>query len=693
MENIKLIDCTLGLGGKLIDWNYGEDMIRQIRMLLQKSCIDLIELGLLRKQERGPNCAISNTTVIPPAIKRQEGQLYALLLDEYYPPLADLPEHGKDTVDIIRVEVSAKNLPRALAYSQEMMKKGYHIHILLTETAQYDEVELSRILREIKLIHPWACSVYDSSGVIDEEELRTVFALCDDILYQETIVGFHGCDNLGKVMDLTKYLCTMNTGRDLIIESSASGIGVGAAHMSTWQAAKQLVQGKKANYNTSVIQYLEELVHSISAHEKWGSQRKDNESKNSQSTENAKTRLLYHAAAECRCSYLYPEYYSELSIDAAEQLGIFSDILREDAFHFTRSAANHALMSYRKKLLNMVIVVPIADSFEKIDRLLSYSAEDLLRYGVDLVIFDYSSTEVIHAVTDHYQIQGYSNLFYTRYEGETGSSMDEIIIAAYRAVSGYDYVWMLESGWIPTVQLFYQDLLRVIKTGADYITVDCSFRNSDQYIIKYYDQCLHYFEENCTRITMLGTLILKETVVRKLLENHPLKHENGDLWLPVAVLRQISSEDFRAALIISDVFLYNSGVPGIPELSMGKDIDVLYKWVDHWEKEVSDLPEVYNSEKMTALRVQMFDYHPFHVRSMLSMRVERKFNLSVYRQYRNALSIVSDTPGWKFYAAALTPRWLAKLILRLDHCAETEQSSMISRCLYKLKHIFIRLGA
>lgn len=47
MRSIKLLDCTLRDGGFIIDWNFELPTIRDIIYRLDKSKIDIIEIGYL----------------------------------------------------------------------------------------------------------------------------------------------------------------------------------------------------------------------------------------------------------------------------------------------------------------------------------------------------------------------------------------------------------------------------------------------------------------------------------------------------------------------------------------------------------------------------------------------------------------------------------------------------------------------
>ena len=672
MGNVNLLDCTLGVGGKLNQWKYGETIIRQTCMLLGKSGVDIVELGLLRRQVRGIEHAIFAAPLLPLGLNRQQGQLYSMLLDENYPPISELPDQGDRTIDIIRVEVSRKNLSRALQYSGTLLKKGYRVSILITETAQYTRVELAKLLREINALCPWSCVIYDGSGVMSAEELRSIFTLYDEVLRKEITVGFHGCDSQGTAMDLAKLFVSMETERERFIDASIAGMGVGALHLSSKKIAEWLNQKKQKSYDLSIIAYLEDFMRPM-LEPKRGSG----------------ARMLYCGAAQHRCSYRYTEYYSGLSVEAAEQLDIFAEIAPEDAFRFSPMAANQALSRYRKKLLNLIIAVPTANRSEEINTLLSASIQELLRYGIDMVILDSSNEERTHAVVKNFQLQGYTNLYYQK--NTVDSSVNGAVKLACRTYGSYDYLWILHDRWIPTPSHFYQDLLGVVQTGAEYITVDSSFRNSGQYVVKFYEDCLDYFEDNSVRIAVLGSLILKRTAADMILKQCSTEEEIQDFWLPSAVFRELSSGNMRAATIISGVFQYNGSPASVPEMSLGED--VLNKWVDSWQNIVKNLPNVYNPGKADAMRVQMFDFHPFHTKSMLCLRGSGQFSLSIYQGYREALIRVSDTPKWKFYVAASIPRWMARAILAADSSTKTKPQSRFSRLIKKLRDTFIRLGA
>lgn len=673
MGEVKLLDCTLGVGGELNQWRYGEDSIPKLQSLLCKSGVEMVEVGLLRSENRGPHYTIYDSVKLPPIFERRPGQIYGMLLSENQPDICTVPVHSERTVDVIRICVSSKQNLVDWEYYGHLKEKGYQVVVLISETAQYEKGELSALLNQVNTMMPCACYIYDGSGVLSKEELKETFVQYDEVLDSRIAIGFHGCSNLMPAIDLAKAFCGMETPRELWIDASVAGMGTGALHLDTGTAAKWMNTSRKKDYYLPVLDYLEEMISPYVTPKK-----------------SAGAKLLYYATAESRCSYRYAEYYSnDLTIDVSDQVEIFKEISKEDAFHFSKQAANRALMAYRKKKLNMVVVIPTANRPMSIDALLFSAAKDLLRYGIDIVIYDSSEDEKTHAVTANFQLDGYDNVSYKRYTGPyDGFSIDEKVISAYREHLDYDYIWACRDGLIPTPSEFYHDLITAVEDGTDYIVVDSLYRNNYRYCYKEYTDCLEFFRDNSARTTILGSIIFKSKALNRILSHYPLNDSNYSFWTPIAPLHEMAAGPFCAVLIISTVFIGN---PIVPAKSFWNS-NILRVWTECWYKDVSALPEVYQPAKAGALRIQMSDFHPFYLKSMLSLRAGGGFNLFVYKAHKKILPELSDMPEWKFYFAALVPRSFARFALWVSKCADSRPQFFLSRYVHKLYDIYIRLG-
>lgn len=672
MKQIELIDCTLGIGGELVEWAFGEDALYRLRPLLQKGGLDVIELGLLSSHTKGPNYAVYTTTDLPPAMQRRQGQAYAMLLGENRPELSTLPARSGRTVEILRVRLTPERLEDELEYCAGLRELGYQVAAMVTETARYSEKELAGLLKKAGAARVWACCIYDKSGVMDCEELEKVFACFDRSLPPDVRIGFHGGDNLDLVSELAETLCTLETGRGLLLDASVGGLNRGALGLKSEEFAQWMNQTFETHYSVPVLEPCRDL---FLPHLK--------------PKEASSMRLLYRAAAEHRCAYRYTEYLCEMEIPAEDQLDIFSEITEEDRFDFTRRAANQALMRYRKKRLNMVLVIPTANRARAIYCLLFNASRDLLRFGIDIVIYDSSDDERTYAVTANFQFEDYVNVYYQRYTGGfDGSSLDEKVMTAYREYLGYDYIWVCRDETIPLIQSCYHELLQIADHGADYIVIDDIHRNNMRWRLKEYDNCLDFFSDNSARLAILGTSIFKSSLIRDVLENEPTGGKNKGFWIPFAPLHEIAKKPYKMALVIANTMGINSGTP--PKLP--GDSQLLTVWAGYWYDDVMNLPDIYEPAKKAALPVQMPDFHPFHLKSVLSLRAKGGFTLSLYKKHKDRLAQVSDTPPWKFYFAALVPKSLAVLLVHMDDQSAAKPTARLSKLYRKLFDTYIRLG-
>lgn len=672
-KEILLLDSTLGAGGELIGWKYGEEVIPNIRQLSLKSGLDIVELGLLCSYPQGPDCTIYASTLLPAGFEKQPGQRYTMLLDQkYWPKLSGIPERSSCTVDMIRVCLTPERQNEELEYCGALLQKGYHLVVLLDEIGQYTEEKLSALLRKVDVLQPWACCLYDTSGVLDEKNLNTFFYLCDKMLNPSIRIGFHGCDNLQCLFELAKAFCEMETNHGLCVDVSAGGIGTGALHLSANVFAKWMNDTFHREYDLPVLTFQETYIEQYL-----------------KPKQSLCAQLLYHVAAKHKCSYRYVEYYCELSVEPSDQLSIYQEITRESAFRFDKSAANRALLRYRKKRLNLVIVVPTANRWEAVYAFLLATTQSLLCYGVDIVIYDSSDDEKTYAVTRNFQIDGYDNIIYKRYTGESDDlAIDRKVLSAFREYLDYDYIWLCRDDAIPAIAKFYYDLVLLTGQGTEFIAVDWSYRNHDHCCVKKYDNCTDFFSENAERISTLGCAIFKSAFATKLLDNQPLSESTYGFWMSIAPFHQMAVESVSSGLIVSNAFVHNPGF-SLPNSWFKSMLKI---WGENWYRAISELPAVYDSAKASVLKIRTSDFQPFALRSMLKLRSQGYFNLSIYRQYHDILSHVSVTSPSKFYFAALIPKEFAKQILDIETYWTTHPNSFFSKLLNKLYHIYVRLG-
>ena len=656
MGTIALLDCTLGFGGALIGWNYGDKAIKEMQALLRQSRIDIVELGVLQSYQKGPHFSVSSTGELPAAFARRDGQLYAGWMASPRIAAELLPRRSAETVDIIRVPLSSDSLEEDAAYCADLTEKGYLLSVAVEYSMLLSQAQSDRILAQINRLAPWACTIIDSNGILTADELEVFFSRLEHALDPDIRIGFHGADNLGRALELAKLFCATLSHRSLILSAGIYGMSAGGRCLASEDVAEWLNGNGQKDYDLYALRFLTEYVKPYV-----------------EPKLRSGALFAYHLSATHRCDYRYVDYYlSRLQLDNSILDDVLNEIKDGDRFRFSAARAAGALRAYRKRKLNMVFVVLTADRWRAVDALLFSAALDLKRYGVDVEILDSSADEKTHAVVTNFQIDGNDNIRYRRYDGELdGVSVDRKVIAAFEANLDYDYIWVCCDGLIPRIADLYDRLLECAGNGTDYIVVDAAFRNNMHYISRTYENCLDFFTDNSARTAILGSYIFRSEAIRAVLEHQPLNDSNYSLWSTIAPLQELAVRSFRTQLIVADAFDYNPALSP-PPFRRG---DTMEQWGRRWYHAIKSLPDVYEAGKPSALRIQMSDFHPFHLRQLLELRGKGAFGLSVMKRYREYFPFVCDTPGWKFTVAALTPRPLARLLVKKEH------SRMLSKIL------------
>lgn len=675
MSRIKLLDCTLRDGGYINDWNFGENVIEKCIDNLEKSRAEIIEIGFLKDEKYKKDRTVYNDVfqISRQICPKKQGRMYAAMIECVNPiPLEMLKPCSDDTVDMIRVivwktkhdkdgkEVDA--LQEGFRYCKGVVEKGYKLSVQPARVDQYSEKEFVDMIELFNTISPYAFYIVDSWGTQTPTQIMSYVRLADKHLADGISIGYHGHDNKNLALDIAKAVCTSSIDRDIIIDSSVMGIGRGAGNLDSSMAAKYLNEEHGKNYGVPYFDYIgKAFVAPIYEYAKWG-----------------KT-LPFYMTAERNCNPNYAQYYDfDLHLPMEDIEGILDEITPEDRIIYSEKKAKKYLRQYRKKQLDLVIVVPTCGRSESIDVLLFSAAKELWYFGIDIVIYDSSDDRKTESVVNNFIFDGYDNVFYKRYDGKfDGASLDEKVISAYREHLSYDYIWVLRDGLIPHIDAIYEGLKRIAKKSPDFIIADASFRNDGISGTKEYDDCTEVFSENSSRLAVLGTLIASSSAAERMVSEYPIDNTNYSLWLAVTPFRYIAESDAKVVQYIGDVFGYNP--KGTLDSFWNKAGNAFDQWGRYWYNAISALPAVYDEYKPSALKINMYDFHPFYLNSLMRMRANGGLNMKLVRKYWDIIPRVCDTPMWKFKLAARMPKWLAKKMISKQHYRLYKLYSKLSR--------------
>ena len=277
MKSISLLDCTLRDGGFVNSWKFGHESMINLLERSVSAGIDYIEIGFLDAREPfDPDRSITPDTkgmdTIFAGVDKGNSKIFAMIDYGTCPP-ENISDAGDSILDGIRVMVKKKTRYEALAFCAELKKKGYMVFAQPVSITGYSDEEMTDLVQHINDLDPFAMSIVDTYGLLDQTKLLHYFDLIDRNLKQSVLVGYHAHNNFQLAYSNSIALINRDTQRNLLIDGSAFGIGKSAGNcpleLLTMYADEHL--GKK--YDTSqILEMIDTSIRNIYAKNPWGYQ-------------------------------------------------------------------------------------------------------------------------------------------------------------------------------------------------------------------------------------------------------------------------------------------------------------------------------------------------------------------------------------------------------------------------------------
>lgn len=655
MGNINLLDCTLRDGGYINDWRFGEDAIADMTEKLADTHVEVLEVGFLKDEPYQPDRTVfrSMEQVKKLINPKKPGVQYAVMCEVVNPlPLELLEPCDKDSADIIRVIVwKTKHdkdgrvvdaLEEGFRYCKGIVEKGYKLCVQPARVDQYSDEEFIAMVRRFATLNPMAIYVVDSWGTQNPEELLHYMHLADENMDRSITLGYHGHNNMMQALSAAQAMIKEKFSRDIMIDASVYGIGRGAGNLNLEIIAKYLNEHYGKAYEIMpMLDFYDKYIAAIYRQEAWGYS------------------TPYYLTAKENCNPAYARFYRDLP--PSQMSDILRSLSEKDRIIFKESNAKKYLSEYRKKKTRLAIVIPTANRHQAIDNWLYSSAARLQYRCIDVIIFDSSDDERTKNVTMNFQIDGFDNVKYERYDGiYDGFSLDHKVMNAYSRFSEqYEYIWACRDGLIVDADIVAREVFPELEKHSDFIVVNPEWRCEKKLGKKSYRDCGELFQEQCMQMTVLGATIIRSDTIAKILDAIPLQEgKNYGLWQPIAFFEYIADHEFYAVSMETNVWYYNSS--GAPK-SHWKNA-TMRQWCCEWYRIILGLPSCYDSYKKEVLKVHMFDFHPFCARELLKIRAGGGMSLVEVIKNSVQMSAVCDTPMWVIRVISLLPKSVARFL-------------------------------
>ncbi|MCR2125124.1 aldolase catalytic domain-containing protein [Campylobacter upsaliensis] len=303
--NIQILDCTLRDGSHINNGKFGKEKIRQIITGLIEANIDIIEVGLLQNHQCGVDFSIFNSIDFVDqclsTIEKKNSKFSLMLRTDRvdFNKLAKSPK-----VDFIRIALYQEHLNDIKRYGEKAKELGYEIIFNPIAITKYSPNEIQFLIKTLEELKPYGISLVDTFGSFTLNEFEKVLKIFDKNLSPNITLGIHLHQNLNLALSLAAKATKLIINRDLIIDSSLSGMGRVPGNLQSELFANYLNQNFNHQYNIEKLLSLTALIEEFKILNRWG------------------YNPIYMYSASLNIDRTYPEFFEKMGFCIENNLNL-----------------------------------------------------------------------------------------------------------------------------------------------------------------------------------------------------------------------------------------------------------------------------------------------------------------------------------------------------------------------------------
>lgn len=282
MKNVRVLDCTLRDGGRIIDCAFPDQEIKEMASRLANAKIDIIEVGFLRDWRKvnykGNSTFFTDVDQIRPFVdKNKKGTIYTAFIDFGMCDIDSLKPCDGTSIDAIRYGFTKKNYDEqyeeVVRWAQVIKEKGYKLFVQGVNSLNYTDLELLEVVQMINEIHPYSFGIVDTYGAMYMDDVDRLYGLIDHNMIQDICINFHSHNNyqlsFAFAQEVIKLSGTGN--RQIIIDGTLGGMGKVAGNLNTELIVDFLVRKKHYDYEfEDILDMLDDYIYKYALNHKWG---------------------------------------------------------------------------------------------------------------------------------------------------------------------------------------------------------------------------------------------------------------------------------------------------------------------------------------------------------------------------------------------------------------------------------------
>lgn len=280
MKNVKILDCTLRDGGRIINCAFLDAEIKDISYRLAEAKIDIIELGFLRDPVKvnyqGNSTFFTDVDQIRPFVNREKSAKYVAFIDYELYDFSTLKPFDGTSIDGVRVGFTKKSFDSSkqdiIRCLKEVKEKGYMLFIQGVNSLGYSDKELLELLELVNEIHPNGFGIVDTYGAMYIDDVNRIYTLVDHNLSEDIAVDFHSHNNYQLSFAFAQEIIRMSNGkREVILDGTLNGMGKGAGNLNTELIIDYLVRKRNYNYDfDAILDIIDDYIHNYHLQHSWG---------------------------------------------------------------------------------------------------------------------------------------------------------------------------------------------------------------------------------------------------------------------------------------------------------------------------------------------------------------------------------------------------------------------------------------
>lgn len=280
MKNVKILDCTLRDGGRIINCAFPNSQIKDIAYRLADANIDIIEVGFLRDAKsvnyQGNSTFFTDVDQIRPFVNRKKDTMYVAFIDYGMFDFSTLKPYDGTSIDGLRIGFTRKNFENdheeILECLAEVKQKGYKLFVQGVNSLGYTDRELLGIVDIVNQIQPEGFGIVDTYGAMYMDDVDRLYTIVDHNLDENIAIDFHSHNNYQLSFAFAQEIIRLSNGkREVIIDGTLNGMGKCAGNLNTELLVDYLVRKRNYDYDfDAILDIIDDHIYNYHLQHPWG---------------------------------------------------------------------------------------------------------------------------------------------------------------------------------------------------------------------------------------------------------------------------------------------------------------------------------------------------------------------------------------------------------------------------------------